>query len=149
VVLLKLKKTGEASTLTLSASYENRSGESFSSESTFEFSGELEVAPNTGIQKAILLSRYVNLMQEWIAVERQHAADIKPIVWPLLEDEIGLSEWERTSLSLVVSSEYKQLFQEFLTGFAAERTAIGDEALRQEEELLQGLIDWQADSSSK
>ena len=132
IVLLKLRRTGDDARIELSASYENREGEPFSTLASFDFDAELDVAPNTGIQKAILLSRYVNLMQEWIRSERQQSVA-----------DPALGEWEQTSLPLSVSPEFQQLMQTFLDGFIAERERIGDDTLQQEEELLQTLIAWQ------
>lgn len=131
VVLLKLRRTGEDASIRLSASYADRSGERFEDEQSFELDAELDVAPNTGIQKAILLSRYVNLMQEWIMAEREEAAGAQP------ED----SQWERTSLPLSVSEAYKERFEVFLEGFTAEAERIGDEALDREADILRLLID--------
>jgi Ca-activated chloride channel family protein len=135
VVLLKLRRTGDATDIELTASYRNRNDEAFNVSESFDFTAELDVAPNTGIQKAILLSRYVNLMQEWIAFEREG-----------LTVDPNLSEWEQTSVPLVVSPEYQELFQTFLEGFQTESASLGDPTLEQEATLLQTLIDWTPDA---
>jgi Ca-activated chloride channel family protein len=132
IILLKLRRTGDSPDIELAASYENRSGEAFVTRESLAFDAELDVAPNTGIQKAVLLSRYVTLMKEWIAFERQ-----------AIETDPGLSEWEQTSTPLVVSDEYKATMQTFLTAFEAEAEDIGDSTLDQEAALLEKLIGWE------
>lgn len=138
IVLLKLRRIGDANGIVLSATYEDRNGNSYSTRKSFDFNAALGVAPNTGIQKAILLSRYVNLMKAWIVSERQAAATADP----------ALSDWERTSLPLTVSEAYRTTFQTFLQGFTAEADRIGDPTLAQEQELLQSLIEYEASAST-
>ena len=74
------------------------------------------MAPNTGIQKAILLSRYVNLMKAWIVSEREGIAA-----------DPNLSQREQTSTPLTVSAENRQQFLVFLDAFEAQAELIGDE----------------------
>jgi Ca-activated chloride channel homolog len=135
IILLKLRRTGDSPDIELGASYQDRSGKSLSTRESLEYTAELDVAPNTGIQKAILLSRYVSLMKEWIAFERQ---DIEP--------DPELSEWEQPSAPLVVSPEYQEKMQTFLTAFEAEADEIGDSALDQEAALLEQLIAWEGEA---
>lgn len=131
IVLLKLKKTGEASSIDLTASYKNRNAEPFTVRQSLNFNATLDVAPNTGIQKAILLSRYVNLMKEWIVSERQSVTATP-----------DLSTWEQTSTPLQVSGPFATKFQSFLPGFRAEAARIGDTTLEQEAKVLDKLIAW-------
>lgn len=131
IILLKLKRTGDAAGIELAASYENRSGEAFTTRVSLDYDSELDVAPNTGIRKAILLSRYVNLMKEWIAFERQDIT-VDP----------NLSDWEQNSTPLTVSDEYRDKMQTFLAGYEAEAARIGDNTLDREAELLETLIAW-------
>lgn len=56
-----------------------------------------------------------------------------------------LGEWERQSVDLQVSEEYKQLFAEFKPYFEAEMAAIGDDDLSQEVEILNELINHNPD----
>ena len=131
IILLKLKRTGGPTKIELAASYKNRSGEGFTTRVSLDYDAELDVAPNTGIQKAILLSRYVRLMKEWIAFEPQ---DI--IVDP------NLSEWEQNSTPLTVSEVYRTKMQTFLTAYKAEADRIGDSTLDREADILETLIAW-------
>ena len=75
--------------------------------------------------------------------ERQHAQytsswnscidDNTGIVIP---SETGLSEWERQSLPLVVSSPYHWIFEKFDAYFESEMNAINDATLGQEMQIL-------------
>jgi Ca-activated chloride channel family protein len=133
IIVLKLRQTGESAEIKLSASYKDRNEKSFSTDETFSFSAAPESAPQSGIQKGVLLARYVRLMKEWIRAERETLGD---------DPETGLSNWERTSVPLTVSEAYRTAFQTFLLAFTAERTAIGDDTLIREEEILETLISW-------
>jgi len=146
LILLKLKKLAEDSTLNLKASYEDRNGNRESIESTVEFSNEEpEFFANSGIRKGVLLSRYADLMKNWLIDERGHASTSFP--WePSVNHEDGiivpptLGEWERQSLPLSVSPLYKDVFQQFSEYFVSEVEVIGDETLSQELEILEILL---------
>lgn len=53
--------------------------------------------------------------------------------------KLELGEWERQSLPLNVSKEYKKLFGEFNEYFEQEATVIGDDKLIQETEIMKNL----------
>ena len=130
LVLLKLKKTSPENSLKLKISYEDRSGKSHSVETSIELEGKPpEFFDNNGIRKGILLSRYTDLIKNWIIDEREHADCSRPwnpsvdsergiIVPPPIEPSLG--RWERQSIPLVVSSPYKELFKEFSSYFENE-----------------------------
>ena len=73
---------------------------------------------NSGIRKAVLLSRYADLLKNWMIDERK-AADkgwkIVPSVTLAngIVIPIELGEWERQSLPLAVSEPYPELFGRF------------------------------------
>ena len=113
LVLLKLKKLSPDASLNLKASYEDRNGKPANNEKIIELGDEeADFYENTGIRKGILLSRYADLMKNWINDERQSYSDPEPIP-PCVNREIGiiipmpidpqLGKWERQSVTLQVS----------------------------------------------
>ncbi len=153
LILVKLSRNPEAEnqSLKISASYENRIGETFSTESTVDWvETEGEHFDHSGIRKGILLTRYANLMRNWILDERASYHDELPIVRPLANLEWGipilppwpedrLGQWERRSTPLFVSHKYRDLFAQFRAYFVAESEALEDEDLAQELEVLDRL----------
>jgi Ca-activated chloride channel family protein len=166
MVLLKLKKISDDTQMTLTVFYEDREGNEFQNSQVISLEEhEPEYFENTGIRKAILLSRYANLMKNWITDERKSLKDKEPpghtiiydygppcmyfpcpvppcgCFWPTSPRpiKVELGEWERQSVSLNVSEEYKQLFAEFKDYFEVEMAAIADNTLEQEVAILETL----------
>ena len=152
LVLLKLKKGDGADetnhNLTLGVTYENRLGEVHQSETTVSIASQQPDAyDNSGIRKGILLTRYANLLKNWINDERESYKKVRPII-PVVEEDWGiivpepreLGQWERQSVPLFVSHVYRDLFQEFLEYFESEAGGLEDETLDQELEILKKLI---------
>jgi Ca-activated chloride channel family protein len=147
LVLLKLKKTSkDMEPIELSVIYEDRGGNEGSSKATINFEEDYgEYFDNSGIQKGILLARYADLMQDWLVDERDHMDWEKP--WnPCVNSEDGIviphqlfSTWERQSLPLRVSYQYRSIFQDFTEYFAAEADDIADDTLNQELDILEIL----------
>ncbi|MDZ7762647.1 MAG: hypothetical protein U5L00_20660 [Desulfovermiculus sp.] len=67
---------------------------------------------------------------------------------PVHIPEYALGKWERQSQQLKVSSEYKKIFQIFSRHFVRQAQDIGDQKLKQEEEVLHTLIDWDSQVNS-
>ncbi len=152
IVLLKLEKLSdvEEGTLKLNVSYKDRNGEEHanSQEVTFKDS-EDETYANTGIRKAIALTRYANTMKNWVLYERSEEPRflIIPIsgifdceCMTVEEVRIALGEHERMSVKLSVSDEYKQVFNSLKTYLENEIDAIGDETMEKEIELIDKLL---------
>lgn len=148
IVVLKLEKTSEDASLHLKASYENRAGTTDKSVEEIDFTDKsAEYFDNTGIRKGILLSRYASLIKNWISDERSSLEQDKPVV-PVVNEEDGivvprmrpLGQWERQSVELDVSEEYKELFSDFKDYYVSEAEAIGDDDLMKEVEVLDLLI---------
>ncbi len=146
IVLLKLKKISEDADLALKVSYEDRTGKASVSEAKISFAGDKETFENNGIRKGVLLARYADLMKNWINDERKDYN--RPELFKLSVDrEIGimvppavqLGQWERQSVPLRVSGQYKELFGEFKAYFEKEMNAIGDDSLKQEIAILDKL----------
>jgi len=147
MILLKLKKRGGSwGRVKLIVSYEDRGGYKDMNEVRINFEdARPEYFENSGIRKAVLLARYADLMKDWTIDEWEHAHWSRP--WdPRVSEEDGivippskLGEWERQSLSLMVSEQYRTLFREFSDYFLDEMYEIGDESLDQELEILESL----------
>ncbi len=131
VILLELARKTEGQGIELSVSYQDRQGKAATSAATAQFDEDSTAAPSTGIRKAALLSRYATLLKEWITFERQH-----------LTANPSLSDWERTSVPLRVSEQYRTAFQKLLPHFTAEKQALGDESLEKEIKILEKLESW-------
>jgi Ca-activated chloride channel family protein len=149
LVLLKLKKATTENSLNLKVSYQDRSGKTDSVETIVELEERTpDYFDNSGIRKGILLSRYADLLKNWIIDEREYANYSQP--WnPSVDSEQGiilprrikpsLGQWERQSVPLTVSEAYRDLFKEFMDYFENEMNAIDDDTLDQELELLNHL----------
>jgi Ca-activated chloride channel family protein len=153
LVLLKLRKLSPENSLKLNlnlklnVSYEDRNGVIGSDEATVELElekKEPDFFENTGIRKGILLSRYADLIKNWIIDERESIEKnetVRPSVNSVdgIPLPIQLGRWERQSIPLRVSEPYKELFKEFYVYFEKEMNAIGDDTLGQEVDILDTL----------
>lgn len=157
VVLVKLRKLTNDGNLTLNVSYQDREGRTDGDEAVVDFStsGEgnseggnwaegADFYENDGIRKAILLSRYADLLKNWMIDERTAAEKGWQIVPSVTKDRgivvpVDLGEWERQSMPLTVSGPYSELFGLFKGYMQSEAQAIGDETLQQELEILEKL----------
>ncbi|WP_435319868.1 vWA domain-containing protein [Haloarchaeobius sp. TZWSO28] len=138
VVLVKVKKTGGSGQLRLQASWEDRTGQSGNTETTIQFpDGGPEQFANSGVRKAVLLTRYADLMKNWMVAERESGGD--PPAEGIEVPEYELGKWERQSDPLTVSPAYRQRFATFSDYFESEMTALGDDALQQELDVLRKL----------
>ncbi len=168
VVLIKLTKIAEGGSLKLSVSYEDRLGKKDRSESAITFpEGTNEYFANTGIRKAVLLTRYANLLKDWLIdarindqprpvpmvdykmpprpcllVTRESGIviperEFMPPCWPHPWPVLG--EWERQSMPLKVDREYRNLFGDFAKYFEQEMDVLGDKDLQQELDILEDL----------
>lgn len=148
VVLVKLKKLSEmnnADDVRLIVSYEDRNGVRDGDEAEVNLE---ETSPdayqNNGIRKAVLLTRYADLLKNWMIDERTATKKGWTIVPSVtlangIVIPIELGEWERQSMPLTVSEPYRELFGQFQEYFKSESEAIGDSALDQEEMILETL----------
>ncbi|MGA9099589.1 MAG: VWA domain-containing protein, partial [Methanotrichaceae archaeon] len=155
IVLVKLKKLSQESNLSrdsstkLKVSYTDRNGVQDSDEAVVNLQGkEPDYYQNSGIRKAIILSRYADLLKDWTLDERKALEKGESVV-PVVTIENGivvpviLGEWERQSLPLQVSEPYRELFFVFSSYFGDEKAAIGDDTLQQEQDILDKLKTYQ------
>ena len=145
MVLVKLKKLSNQGNMRLTVSYRDRNGVMDSDEAEVDMAeASADFYQNSGIRKAVLLSRYADLLKNWMIDERK-AADkgwkIVPSVTLAngIVVPIELGEWERQSLPLVVSEPYPELFGRFRNYFQSEAQVLGDRTLEQEEAILKKL----------
>ena len=150
VVLLKLKKLNNNTNgnITLKVSYKDRNGKSYSNSQTVQFKSDGEYYGNTGIRKAIVLTRYANTLKNWILYERSENPRfiITPIIgildcnFPKKEIVIILGENERTSVKLSVSDTYKEVFEKLENYIKTENQILKDDTFNKEIEILNILI---------
>ncbi len=151
VVLLKLKKLkdGGSGKIKLEVSYKDRNEKEFnnSQEITYE-ANDTEMYENTGIRKAIVLTRYINTIKNWILYERSEDNRF------LIEPKIGiidcdytnqevyeiLGENERTSQKLTVSEQYKNIFKQIKNYINEQNKILNDDNFDNEIEILDKLI---------
>lgn len=147
IIILKLKKLSPDASMKLKVSYEDRNGKSNSSVSEVDFRNKVpNFYENSGIRKAILLSRYASLIKNWINDERKGLEAQTKVVSSINEQtgisiplEPELNKWERQSVYLHVSEQYRKIFTDFSVYFEEEVKAIDDPSLVQELELLKKL----------
>ena len=137
VVLAKVRRTGSGP-VELTAEWEDRTGESGRTSTRVTFpAGEPERFGSSAVRKAVLLSRYADLLRSWAIDERER--DGEPRTAGVRVPERDLGEWERQSTDLRVSSDYRERFDRFADHFESETAALGDDALSRELEILETL----------
>ena len=155
IILIKLNQTSDGDNLTLKVSYRDRNGTLDGEEAQVIFpEAEPDFYDNSGIRKAILLSRYADLLKNWIIDEREaldNGRSIEPSVTPeggiVVPGTVELGRWERQSMPLTVSEPYRNLFLAFGAHFENESEVLGDPDLQQEEVVLEKLSRRQGDES--
>ena len=131
-------------------SYKDRNGVEHKNEQEVSFKNTTEeYYDNTGIRKGIALTRYANLMKNWILYERgeenrtfviNNTTGIKDCDYIPEQIVVMLGENERSSVKLSVSDEYRKIFSNFKEYFKSEMNEIGDEDMKQEIDILDMLI---------
>jgi Ca-activated chloride channel family protein len=148
IILIKLNKIGWRNDIELVCSYKDRNGIPETVSEKIQFSKSTKGTDN-GIRKAILLSRYVNLMHDWINNKKPEESKQGLDDWQYGDNQqkannqikYGHGRWERRSKKLEISDYYKDQFSKFKLHFAKEATEINDEDLRQELDILEKLAD--------
>ena len=154
IILVKLKektehknKNGE---IELEVSYKDRNSKEYNNSQFINFNKNKseEFYDNTGIRKAIVLTRYINVLKSWILYERtedkkfmiKQDKGIVDIFY--LEDKIKqiLGEHERMSVELKVSEDYKAILRKIKEYIIKENNEIKDDTLNKEIEILDILI---------
>ena len=152
IILLKIKEKDKNSIdnkITLKVSYKDKNNEKHEVKEEIEFTKEEENYDNTGIEKGIVLSRYVDMMKNWILYERVENRTylITATTGIICGDydsraiEKILGEHERRSTKLSVSEEYKENFKKLKDYMKEEKDKIKDEDLKKEIKILEKLIE--------
>ena len=152
VVLVKLKEKNEMKNgeLKLEVSYKDRNGEEYKNNQIINFNKNKteEFYENSGIRKAIVLTRYVNALKSWILYERssnkvfmiETSKGIFDITYTELEIMKILGEHERMSVELKISEEYKKILKNIKEYILKENKEIKDDTFDKEIEILDLLI---------
>ena len=154
VILLKLKKIANANSLKLSVSYHDRAGKAYHDSQIAQFKNtSTPYHDNRSIQKAILLSRYVDLMKNFTMDMRKACNDrVSYPPFATLKAHCGLypptrplysfiKTWERKSCPLEVSPGYQKIFALFSNYFKKQLASLDDNTLHKELSLLETLQD--------
>lgn len=150
VTLLQLRETDPDASLELVANWVERDGTQDRDTATLSFpTPSPEHFDNTGIRKAVVLSRYGRLLREWMAAvcDDTHDSDGEDVDDWVAPDERELGDWEAQSVPLTVPASYRDEFETLRQYVTSERDAIGDDELTQEVEILKLLSD--ADAIAK
>ncbi len=154
VILLKVTPKGnkENGELKLTVSFKDRNNKSYKDEQSVSFKEtEEEYYDNTGIRKAIVLVRYVNVLKNWILYERSNNKDflilpVSGIIDGYKYDEsfiiLKLGEHERTSVPLSVSKEYKEIFTDLKSYIEKENEELKDDTFDKEYKVLDLLVEY-------
>jgi len=152
IILIKLKAKTENNNgkINLEVSYKDRNGKEYSNAETITFdkNKDEEFYDNSGIRKAVILTRYANILKNWILYERSEDkifmigpnTGIVDIFYTEVEITKLLGEHERTSVELKVSDEYKETFKHVKEYILKENKEIKDDVLNKEIEILNMLI---------
>jgi Ca-activated chloride channel homolog len=145
VVLIKLRRISSKGRMKLKVTYRDQEGKHNEDEAeVMTADGESEFYQGSGVRKAILLSRYIDLLKNWLIDEMREVKEGEKFQ-PSMTVESGvvvpmkLGKWERQSIPLHVSDHYKNLFKLFGAYFKNEMKAVRDEALKQEKTVLEML----------
>lgn len=146
VVLVQIERTGAGQApgdMELQATWEERDGSQGSATKTVSFPTASDHWGNDAVRKAVLLARHANLLKQWALEERdpQDVVEAYPDDGEGIEPpQVSLSKWELQSQPLSVSAEHTERIESFREHLAAEMTAIGDDTLQQELELLDEIL---------
>jgi Ca-activated chloride channel family protein len=150
VVLAQLEKTGKENQIEAEVSYKNREGEKKEVKETITFSNRKpEYFEDSGVKKAVLLSRYGDLMKNWINYERQNLEKEPVPELPPRYQEDGiepykpsprLGEQERQSEDLQVSEKYRERIKKFKNRFKQQKQELNNQNLQQEIEIMNKIL---------
>lgn len=150
IVLAQLEKKENAEDIQIQVEYEKRNGKEETVTENVDFRKKSpEYFENSGIRKAVLLTRYADLMKNWISYERKNL-DKEPVKeLPPRYREPGiepypitpvLGEQERTSDPLHISDRYEKRIKRFKNYFETEKESIDDQSLDQEIEMMEKIL---------
>jgi Ca-activated chloride channel family protein len=147
VILTKLKKIKDKENLSLKIGYKDRDGSHHQKRLDFRF----EDSDDKSIKKAILLSRYCEVMQNFLIDMRASCNDRVSLPYTLILKNleidpkkrlvaIGSGNWERRSCKLRVSPGYQKLLNILKNYYQKEMKTLNDPSLQKELDLLNLLL---------
>jgi Ca-activated chloride channel family protein len=154
IVLLRLRKTGDAEDIKLNVSYKDVNGKEYNNIQKISFNRSDSFYDNNGIRKGILLSEYVTLMKNWMIdvragcndkVKYMHQPLLKIMrrcmIYPPMRDIYSqIKTWERKSCKLHVSAGYKKILSLFKRHYQSEMRVLEDKSLNTELNILNRLV---------
>ncbi len=153
IVIVKVSKQANSKeNLQLKVSYKDRNNKTYHSSKSVHFKDGFYFQ-NTSIQKGILLSQYVTLMQNWLIDTRKSCNDnpsprhqtLIPLmqrcmIYPPKRPEYKyIKTWERSSCPLQVMKGYQNIFTLFKRKFKDQMQITGDKTLQKELDILEKL----------
>lgn len=137
VVLVRLDQQHPDADLELVASWTERDGTDHKEQVTVSMPKSPETFAHDGVRKAVALSRYARELRTWAQDIHTRADGATGVDDWLLTDQRG--QHERESVPLIVPDEYADQFDQLREYLTAEKSAVGDDSLEQEVELLDTL----------
>jgi len=137
VVLVRLTQAAPDATLELQVSWTERDGSEQTEQVSVSMPEAAESFAHDGVRKAVALARYARELRAWARTVHDRADNATGVDDWLLPHQRG--EHERESIPLVIPDQYTARFDKLRTYLEAEESAIGDESLQQELELLDTL----------
>ena len=152
IVLVKLSQITEKNNgiIELEVTYKDRNDKDYKNTQSINFDKKEEFYDNSGIRKAIVLTRYANILKTWILYERsgddkfmiRSKKGIIDLFYTVEEVSNILGEHERMSVKLKVSEEYKEILKNIKEYIQKENKEIMDKGLEKEIEILDELINY-------
>ena len=152
IVLVKLSQITEKNNgiIELEVTYKDRNDKDYKNTQSINFDKKEVFYDNSGIRKAIVLTRYANILKTWILYERsgddkfmiRSKKGIIDLFYTVEEVSNILGEHERMSVKLKVSEEYKEILKNIKEYIQKENKEIMDKGLEKEIEILDELINY-------
>lgn len=149
IILVKLKKHNNQDDINLKLEYKDANGKRYNKRESIVFDEDREFYDNSGIQKGILLTNYVDLMKNWM-IDSRVGCNSSLSKYDYLQDGLisphrrdvyrNISKWEQKSCPLKVSDGYKKIFSIFKREFIIQKEQLEDKSLDKELKLIESLI---------
>ncbi len=135
IVLMQVVKRSPQAKIRLVASYQDRAGRPGSATRELFLERNPETFDNTGIRKAVLLTRHVDLLKDWAFAARLESDPSLDRRSPAADSAAGRT-WETAVVRLRCPGDRRQAIEKFKEYFTAEMRLIEDKSLSQELDLL-------------
>ena len=141
IILIKLKKIGEGNDLKINLDWNSINDKKSNNSLEVKFKNN-NYYDNTGIRKAIVLSRYTNMVKDWIEYDRDENDRfvINKYTGIIDYDKRYSSRNERRSSHIRVSSMYRDNFINLKKYMNDEIKEIDDSTMKQEIEMIDYIL---------